>query len=115
MGASSRSPSPMTMVPRMGNGVHGLAHGLGGNLVGELALALAHGAGRSDGRHFDHAQKPRRQVAFNVFPETAGLAFRTSLSSHKSLRNAYEPAIFTTGLRITQIKGRLKEMAVSRE
>ena len=37
-----------------------------------------------DRRHFHHAQESRRQVALNVFPENAGLAFRTSLRSHLS-------------------------------
>ena len=59
-----------------GDRVHGLAHSLGRDLIAEFALALAHGAGRSDGGDFDDAQKSRRQVAFNVFPKTAGLAFR---------------------------------------
>ena len=58
-----------------GDGVHGLPHRLGGHLIGELAFALAHGVGGGDGRHFDHAQKSRRQVAFNVLPENAGFAF----------------------------------------
>jgi hypothetical protein len=65
-----------------GNGVHGLTHGLGGDLVAKLALALSHGAGRSDGSHFHHAQKSRRQVALDVFSKTAGFTFRTSLRRH---------------------------------
>jgi hypothetical protein len=56
----------------MGMRVHGLAHGLGGHLVAEFALALAHGAGRIDSGHFHHAQESRRQVAFNVFPKDCG-------------------------------------------
>ncbi len=65
------------------NRVHGLAHGLGRYLVTQLALALAHGAGRVDGRYFDDPQESRCQVALNVFPEAAGFSFRTGLRSHE--------------------------------
>ena len=67
------------------DGVHGFAHGLGGDFVAELALALAHGARRSDGGNFDHAQEFERQIAFDVFAETAGLAFGASLRAHGNL------------------------------
>src|SRR6202034_1074525 len=82
-----------------GDGVHSLAHGLGGNLVRKFALALAHSVGRSDGRRFHYAQKARRQVAFNVFPKTASLAFRTSLRSHE----ASKPPPKRYGLRAPRI------------
>ena len=55
-----------------GDGVHGPAHGLGGHLIAELALALSHGAGRGDGGHLYHAQESRRQVALNILPENCG-------------------------------------------
>ena len=46
IGASSRSPSPMTIVPRIGSGVHRLAHRLDGDVVGVVAVALAHRCAR---------------------------------------------------------------------
>ena len=67
-----------------GNGVHGLAHGLGGNLVGEFALALAHGAGGGDGRSFHHAQESGSQIAFDILTETPDFAFGFGMSSHEA-------------------------------
>ena len=62
MGASSRSPSPMTMVPSMSTRLHLLAHGLDGHLVGVLAVALAHGAGGGDGGLLDDPHELEEQV-----------------------------------------------------
>ena len=58
--------------------VHGLAHGLGRDLIAQMAVALAHGARRFDGGVFHHAQELQRQIAFDVFPETFGVRFHTA-------------------------------------
>jgi hypothetical protein len=39
-----------------GNGVHGGAHGFGGNFVSTLAVAKAHGFGGSDCRVLDNSK-----------------------------------------------------------
>ena len=76
MGASSRSPSPMTMVPSMGTESMTPAHGFGGHLVGQLAVALAHGLGGGDGGLLDHAQELQRQVGFEVGSRGVVMEFR---------------------------------------
>ncbi len=100
MGASSRSPSPITMVPAHGDGVHGVAHGLGGNLVGELALALSHGAGGSDGGDFHDAQESRSRSLSIFSPKRAGLAFYASLRSHSDLSRRFKMRRLRAGLRL---------------
>ena len=82
MGASSRSPSPITMVPRMGIESMVLRMASVATWSAELALALPHRPGGSDRGHLHDAQKARSQIAFNVFPVSAGFAFRTSLRGH---------------------------------
>ncbi len=67
------------------DGVHGLAHGLGGDLIAQRTVSLAHGARRGDGRFFDDAQKFQRQIAFDVLAKTLGMRFRTSLGWHECL------------------------------
>jgi len=42
----------MTMVAAHRNGVHGLPHSFGRDLIRELAFALSHGAGGRDGGNF---------------------------------------------------------------
>ena len=72
-----------------GHGIHHAAHGLGGHLVGVLAVALAHGLGRGDGRLFHHAQELQRQVAFQICGRTDVLRrrnFRFSFGRHAGLR-----------------------------
>ena len=49
IGASSRSPSPMTIVPDDLGVVHGLAHRRDCGLVGAVAVAASHEARRGDG------------------------------------------------------------------
>ena len=83
MGASSRSPSPITMVPRMGTVSMVWRIALGRDLVGELAVALAHGAGRRDGGVLHHAQELERQIAFQVFTEAFCLGFGTGIGCQR--------------------------------
>ena len=66
MGASSRSPSPMTMVPAIGTSLEGFPHGLDSGLVGALAVALAHGAGRCDGGFFHYPRQFESQLLIDV-------------------------------------------------
>ena len=67
-----------------GNRVHGPPHGLSGNLVAELALALSHGVCGGDCGYLHHAHKFQREITLQVFPKTSDFAFRTSLCSHGS-------------------------------
>ena len=62
IGASSRSPSPMTIVPSIGTRVELAAHGLDGRLIRPVAIALAHGVGAGDGGLFDDAQELEGEV-----------------------------------------------------
>ena len=82
-----------------------LPHGLGRDLVAELALALSHGAGRSDRGHFHHPQESRRQVALNVLPVSAGLAFWTSLRTHSDLSRRLMMRQLRAGLRLYRNPG----------
>ena len=66
MGALSRSPSPITMLPAMWMASKALPHGVYGGLVGGLGVALTHGAGGGDGRLLDHVDKIAQQVSFNA-------------------------------------------------
>jgi hypothetical protein len=67
--------------------VHGLAHGFGGDLVGQVAVSGAHGAGRSDRGFLDDSQKFEREIGLHVDSEAFDLGFGTRVSSHeKSLR-----------------------------
>ena len=57
IGASSRSPSPMTIVPSIGTAVHDLAHRLDGDLIGLVAVALSHRVRARDRRLLDDAEE----------------------------------------------------------
>ena len=48
------------------HGVHDLAHGFDGDVVGVLALALSHGLRRSDRRRFDDAQELKPQLVLHL-------------------------------------------------
>ncbi len=65
IGASSRSPSPMTMVPSiaMVSSVRRMA--LDGRFVGLVAVALAHGVASADRRLFDDAEEFEREVGIH--------------------------------------------------
>ena len=65
IGASSRSPSPMTIGAVDRHGVHLAAHRLDGHLVGAVAVALAHRVGAGDGGLFGDAQELEREVGFH--------------------------------------------------
>ena len=68
-----------------GDGVHGLAHGLGRDLVAERTVSLAHGARRLDGGVFDYTQKFQRQIAFQVLAKILCVGLETGgLGSHDS-------------------------------
>ncbi len=56
IGALSRSPSPITMVPSMPTVSISVAHRFDGNLIGLVAVAESHGSGRRNGRALDDAQ-----------------------------------------------------------
>ena len=58
-----------------GDGVHGFAHGLGGDLVGVLAVALAHHLGAGDGRVLYHAQEFQAEVGLDVLSVALGDGF----------------------------------------
>ena len=57
IGASSRSPSPMTIVPSIGTRVHDAAHRFDGDLIGFVPIALAHRVRAGNRRLFDDAQE----------------------------------------------------------
>ena len=68
-----------------GDAIHGLAHGFGGDLVGQRAIALTHGSCGSDGSFFDDTQEFQRQVAFHVFAEAFHLRFGSGIGCHEGL------------------------------
>ena len=82
-----------------GDGVHGLAHGFGGDLVGERTVALSHGARRGDGGFFDDAQELERQIAFQIDAEAFDLRFGPGIGSHEV------PPEDETGLRLYRLEG----------
>ena len=53
-------------VARHVDAFEGVPHGVYGGLIGGLGVALAHGAGGSDGRLLDHVDKIAQQVSFNA-------------------------------------------------
>ena len=57
IGASSRSPSPMTIVPSIGTVSIDAAHRFDRDLVGPMTIALPHRVGARDRRLFDDAQE----------------------------------------------------------
>ena len=59
-----------------GDGVHGLAHGFGRDLIGKFALPLAHGVRGGDGRSLHHPQKSRSQITFNIPAKSPGFGLR---------------------------------------
>ncbi len=66
-----------------GDGVHRLPHGLGCDLVCQLAIAGAHGARGRDSRLLDHAQEFKREIAFNVDAKALYLCFDPGVGCHK--------------------------------
>ena len=53
------------------HGVHHLAHRFHGDVVGLVAVALAHGAGCVDGRLFHHAKEFGAETFFHGFSDLA--------------------------------------------
>src|SRR5262249_10828188 len=67
-----------------GHLVHGAAHGLGGNLVGLVTIAQAHGVGGSDGCVFHNAHEFQRQLEFEEVLQTLVFgSFLYCLGRHK--------------------------------
>ena len=52
----------MTIVPSIGTRVHDRAHRLDRDLIGLVAVALAHRVGAGDRRLFDDAEKFEREI-----------------------------------------------------
>ena len=71
IGASSRSPSPMTIVPRIGSVSIALPHRLDRDLVGVATLALPHRARGRDRRLLHHPQELARQMLLDRHAETS--------------------------------------------
>ena len=65
IGASSRSPSPMTIVPSIGTRVHHPAHRLDGHLIGAVPVALAHRVRAGDRGLLDDAQEFEREIGIH--------------------------------------------------
>ena len=65
IGASSRSPSPITTVPSIGQLVELAPHGVDGGLVGGLLVAAAAQPGGGDGRALRDAHELQRQDALD--------------------------------------------------
>src|SRR5206468_3375052 len=53
--------------PSHGYVVHGAAHSLRGHVVGEPAVAFAHGSGGSNGGRLHYTKKSGSEIAFNIF------------------------------------------------
>ena len=58
-----------------GDGIHHRTHGLGGHLVGPLAVTLPHGLGGSDGSIFDDAQEFKSEVGLEVIASSTSAGF----------------------------------------
>src|SRR6266851_269248 len=72
MGASSRSPSPITMVPRMG--------------MEPMVFPLAHRVSGGDGGSLHHPQKSRGQITLYVPAKGPGFSLRFGIGCHNCLR-----------------------------
>ena len=62
IGASSRSPSPMTIVPSIGTVSSSLPHRLDRHLIGLVAVALPHRVRAGDRRLLDDAEELEREI-----------------------------------------------------
>ena len=67
MGASSRSPSPITTVPSIGRDIEGGAHRFDRGLVGGMFVAAADLGGGGDGGGFGDAHRFQRKGAIQRF------------------------------------------------
>ena len=68
-----------------GNCLHGFAHGLGRDLVGEFAVALSHGVGGSDGGVLYHPQELQCQIALQILTEALCSGFGLGIGCHHCL------------------------------
>ena len=109
IGASSRSPSPMTMVPSMSTSLNAAAHAFDGGVVGRVLVALAHPAasgergGLGDLEHLDdtgaahevlpRSDEPRRRAGYAYLQTRTSRAAKWPSGPSDSRQRPEEPLI----------------------